>query len=193
MDEEDELIEQQLREAQARIAQLKAQVAKERKMRLKLKKKGASPASKPDDGMRPSASAPALGKAPVVDNDEEKQRQNIRAAISSAEKIASSKSDDAGSKRGGPATTVGVSASQPALNRAPDVVSTPKSRPSTSTGSKRRRKKKHGGGGARPKTASPGSSRRTLSPVKFRPSKKHVEQAQNMSLKRLKELLSDGH
>ena len=169
MDEEDELIEQQLREAQARIAQLKAQVAKERKMRLKLKKKGASPASKPDDGMRPLR--PHQPQAtPVVDNDEEKQRQNIRAAISSAEKIASSKSDDAGGKRGGPATTVGVSASQPALNRAPGVASTPKSRPSTSTGSKRRRKKKHGAG-ARPKTASPGSSRRTLSPVKFRPSK----------------------
>jgi hypothetical protein len=214
MDEEDAIIEQQLQEAQARIAHLKAQVAKERKMRLKLKKGGGTTSERSNGEMTGSASAPTLGGdgaggIAVGANDEEKQRQNISAALSAAN-AASSKNSE--SKSGGPATaTVGLSASQPALLQRPKSSSTslrpaagagsaavrglshntPHGRPSTSNGNKRRRKKGHGRG--RPSTASPSSSpaRRTLSPVKFRPSEEHVSQAKNMSLKRLKELLAD--
>ena len=205
MDEEDALIEQQLKEAQERIARLKAQVAKERKMRIQLKKKKQQSLGAPRGN---SASAPSLGieseekrtKSTTAFNDEEKQRQVISKALAEA------KNPEPRAKKlqrprtsGGNKSGMGTSASQPALLDRPSTshaagagaaaargLSRPNSqtRPSTSKTSKRK-PKAHG---SRPHTA--GLSTR-LSPVKYRPSKAHMDEARNMPLNRLKELLAD--
>ena len=200
LDAEDALIERQLKEAQERISFLKAQVAKERKLRLQIKKKNNITVSKGEKGeeeqmnsvqssleasLLTTGSAASLpgGDHPTLSSVEQ---PGLRPSSSDGGTRFPSSTHHSGS--GGMST----SQSQPAL-------STKSGRPQTagfgsgSGVSAARNLSSSGKKERRPKTAKSkqASSLARLSPQRARPSDRHRNMAQDMSYKRLKELMSD--
>lgn len=195
---EDILIEKQLKEAQERIAYLKAQVAKERKLRLQIKQKnnqGSISRSKEEDQMTHVQAS--LEQSLLTTNSTASVPESERPSTSTGTRSASSL--DAGHRQepsSNGSGSLGISKSQPSGI----------GRPSTSQPGRRRRSKQRNSLGKlkksqrRPRTAgggglSPSAAQRTslsrLSPSRSRPSEKHEMQAKNMSYQRLKDLLQD--
>ena len=185
---EDILIEKQLKEAQERIAYLKAQVAKERKLRLQIKKSGSTSTT-------------------TTSNALNKEDQQISAVQSSLEKtlLTTSSMESApelhpATTRQRPSTSGGGSKHQHngiGSNPLTTSHSQPSGlgRPQTSGSSSRKKLGKLKTPTRRPKTASASAHQKTslarLSPSRSRASERHTEQAKNMSYKRLQELLND--
>ena len=190
LDAEDALIERQLQEAQERIAYLKAQVAKERKLRLQLRKKSTTGGESKHgneaaqmEAVQSTLEASLLTTASTDSAPETRERPKTSSSNGRADKKTNK--------------NMSVSASQPTLSTG--------ARPRTAAGlgsgsgvsaarslssSTSKKSKRH-----RPKTASSHSSQteylNRLSPSKPRPSTKHHEKAKAMPYKKLKELMHD--
>lgn len=197
LDAEDALIERQLKEAQERISFLKAQVAKERKLRLQIKKKNNAAVSKGEKGEEDIKNAvqSSLEASLLTTGSAASLPGGDHPTLSSVEQTGLRPSTSDGGTRFPSSTHSGgmiTSQSQPAL-------STKSGRPQTagfgsgsgisaarslSSSNKKER---------RPRTAKSkqASSLARLSPQRARPSDRHRNMAQDMSYKRLKELMSD--
>tara|TARA_B100000780_G_C21064459_1_gene428000 strand:+ start:37 stop:1242 length:1206 start_codon:yes stop_codon:yes gene_type:complete len=198
LDAEDALIEKQLLEAQERITYLKQQVAKERKLRLQIKKKSTTTTTSNEqeqmDAIQSTLEAslltPNVESAPDLHSDHtmESKRNGQRPQTSNGQ------SREAGSKQ----QHMNISQSQPNLGggKRPQTAgfgnNNKKGRGSGISAVRSKGKRSKSAHSSRPKTAgSQADYLNRLSPQRARPSIKHRDKAREMSYKRLRELMKD--